>query len=467
MCSKEAVQSGRRAGQDPVRAAARYLAMLFGLVAQGLATAQEKPFTQPPIIARPPPAPTEVVAISPAEIVSRGRFEANILLRSETAEQDNLAASHLVSARPRLGFTTARYKGFQAKLEGEAVVALSDDDRYNAAGSNDQPGRTVVADPETTQINQAWLGYAHGDWLARAGRQRIVHDNSRWVGDVIWRQNQQTFDALSLETRAIDGAVLSYAYVDAVRRVFGDVSGLPPANEDYDSRSHLLHAEYGGLKAGRIVAYAYLLDLDNPSSPAARNNSSATYGGFLQGSWTPKSRPAWRLNYRGEFAWQIDHGRSSLDYSAPYYSAEITADAGRFSAGGGYEVLGADQGGSVRAPLSTLHAFNGWADVFLTTPADGLHDLYVSCGVRLPGEIPLRLIYHRFSADDGSADNGRETNVVASRRFGKWVTALVKYAHYTARDAFQLAALPAAATPAYDKDVLWAQVEFAYGSRSP
>src|ERR1035438_4740700 len=29
-----------------------------------------------------------------------------------------------------------------------------------------------------------------------------------------------------------------------------------------------------------------------------------------------------------------------------------------------------------QTPLATLHAFNGWDDVFLTTPADGLQDIY-------------------------------------------------------------------------------------------
>ena len=45
--------------------------------------------------------------------------------------------------------------------------------------------------------------------------------------------------------------------------------------------------------------------------------------------------------------------------------------ADTLSAGLGWEVLGGDEdepGEAFRTPLATLHAFNGWADQFLTTP---------------------------------------------------------------------------------------------------
>jgi hypothetical protein len=438
------------------------VACLLGSLLSGNAPAQEKPFTQPPIIAKPPPPVTDVVARTAGEAFTRGGVEANVMTRSETADQAGLEASHLLSVRPRVGFTTARYRGLQARLEGEAVVALSDPDGYNAAGSNGQPGRTVIADPETAEINQAWLDYRVRATTARIGRQRVVYDNSRWIGDVIWRQNQQTYDAAVLEAQAGRDTRASYAYIDAVRRIYGDVDDLPAANEDYASRSHLFHVEYTGLGLGRVVAYAYLLDLDNPATPLARDNSSATYGGFLQGSVTGQDGPGPRLNYRAEFAWQRDHGGSTLDYAAPYYAVELTAEAGRYSVGGGYEVLGSDGPAAVRAPLSTLHAFNGWADVFLTTPADGLRDLYATASIRLPGQVPLRVIYHRFGADQGPADYGHEWNVVASRRIARYFTGLVKYARYWAGDPFQQAPPPAAPVPAADKSVLWLQLEFAY-----
>jgi len=424
--------------------------------------AQEKPFTQPPLIARPPVPPTQNVATNFTEAFSRGKFDLNALLRFEYADQRNLQESYLLSLRPRFGFTTATYLGFQGMIQAENVTALSHEDHYNAAGSNGQPGRTVIADPETTEINQAWISYNRFDTLLKGGRQRIVFDNSRWVGDVIWRQNQQTYDALLLENRSVKDLTLTYSYVSHANRIFGDVAGLALANQDYKSNSHLVHTEYAGFSWAKFVAYSYLLDFENEGNPTARNNSCATYGGFAQGSWTLDKSHNAKLNYRGEFAWQNDYGSSALNYSAPYYSIELTGDYDRFTLGGGYEVLGSNQDAGVRAPLSTLHAFNGWADVFLNTPANGLRDAYAVAAVKLPGDVPLRFLYHQFFSDQSSANYGQEFNVVASRKFGKYVTALVKYAHYQAGDSFQFAARPAAPTPSYDKDVFWGQIEFNY-----
>ncbi|NJM55301.1 MAG: hypothetical protein HC841_04765, partial [Verrucomicrobiae bacterium] len=132
--------------------------------------------------------------------------------------------------------------------------------------------------------------------------------------------------------------------------------------------------------------------------------------------------------------------------------------------GAGYEYLGSDNNAGVRMPLSTLHAFNGWADVFLTAPApaNGFQDLYFIAAVKLPYEVPLRFIYHEFFSAKGGANYGSEFDIVASKKFGKYFTALVKYAHYDAGDAIQFAAPPAAAVAPFDKDVFWAQIEFNY-----
>ena len=60
------------------------------------------------------------------------------------------------------------------------------------------------------------------------------------------------------------------------------------------------------------------------------------------------------------------------------------------------------------------------------------------------------LDYHKYNADHGSGNYGQEYDVVASKKFGKYWTALLKYACYNGDDA------PAA----YTVNKFWAQVEF-------
>ena len=41
----------------------------------------------------------------------------------------------------------------------------------------------------------------------------------------------------------------------------------------------------------------------------------------------------------------------------------------------GFERLEGNGTVALQTPLATLHAFNGWADKFLSTPANGLRDV--------------------------------------------------------------------------------------------
>jgi len=162
-----------------------------------------------------------------------------------------------------------------------------------------------------------------------------------------------------------------------------------------------------------------------------------------------------KLNYRAEFAYQTDYAENPQNYEADYYNLELGATVKPVAFGLGYEVLGSDNNVGFKTPLATLHAFNGWADVFLNTPALGLQDIYGFAQVTLPAEIPLRAIYHKFDSDAGDADYGSEIDLVASRKFGKNWTALVKYAYYMGEDA-----VPGVVPANTDVQKFWAQVEF-------
>ncbi|HZI32599.1 MAG TPA: hypothetical protein VFF11_09665, partial [Candidatus Binatia bacterium] len=248
---------------------------------------------------------------------------------------------------------------------------------------------------------------------------------------------------------------LFYGYIWDVHRVFGNVSGLAPGNRDFDSSSHLFNVSYTGWKYGRFVGYSYLLDLSNAGG---NNNSCATYGGYFAGEAPINTKIA--VDYRAEYAYQTDYGKSTLNYDASYYNFEAGLNVKPVAFGGGYEVLGSGSnsgagGGraSFRTPLATLHAFNGWDDVFLATPANGLRDIYGYFQLMVPTiEVPIRFVYHKFDADYGSGDYGQEYDVVATRKFGKYWSALLKYACYNGQDA------PAA----YTVNKFWAEVDFTF-----
>ncbi|HVT73993.1 MAG TPA: alginate export family protein [Lacunisphaera sp.] len=378
--------------------------------------------------------------IAPAPFAG-GKLSIQSRLRWEYADQDNLRDSNAFTLRTRLGFTSAPFDGWQAMIEGENTAILGPSENYNAAGTNPGgAGRTVIADPPVTDVNQAWLSYTALDATLKGGRQRLVLDNARFVGDSGWRQNMQTFDAATLSAKPGKDVSLFYGYVWRVSRVYGDKPGQP----DFKSRSHLLNLSYGGWSAGKLTAYAYLLDFRNSAA-----NSSATYGASFVGA-APVSRDV-KLTYRAEYATQHDAGNNPVRYSADYGDAEIGVAVAAWDFGLGCEVLGSDGGGKGFAtPLATLHAFDGWADLFLATPARGLRDTFASIGFGAAGTFPTRLVYHDFRSDNGSFDYGREWDAQISHKLGRFWTVLAKAAHYDGKP------------PYFDTDRLWLQTEFSF-----
>ncbi len=391
------------------------------------------------------------------EALANGKLSVNARLRMEYADISGAPAitepSYAPTLRTRFGFTSAPVYGFQGMLEGANMTVLGPEANYNAAGSNGRGYKPVVGDPPATYLNQAWLGYTYTNWVTvKAGRQRLVLDNQRFIGDVDWRQNMQTFDAAGGTFEPLAHLDLTYDYLWYVHRVFADVAGLPPANRDFASRSHLINLDYSAWKYGRFVAYSYLLDLRNAAGSA---NSCATYGGYFAGASPVVGQLA--LDYRAEFAEQSAYGDNPAHYWAPYYNVELGATLQAVSVGSGYEVLGSDNAQPFRTPLATLHAFNGWAEAFLTPPASGLRDLYGYTQVILPGDLPLRFVYHKFDAASGGADFGQEFDLQLSRQFGKSWTALLEYAYYNGQNP----APPSFAT-GIDVQRLWLQVEFRF-----
>ncbi|HEY6870495.1 MAG TPA: hypothetical protein VI199_12140 [Novosphingobium sp.] len=104
--------------------------------------------------------------------------------------------------------------------------------------------------------------------------------------------------------------------------------------------------------------------------------------------------------------------------------------------------------------MATLHKFNGWADLFLTTPAAGLQDWYGGATVKFPKARALpglnaAVTYHRFESDRGSLHYGNELDASLGFKLGP-VALLAKVADYSA-DRFGVNTTKA-----------WLQLEMAY-----
>jgi len=379
----------------------------------------------------PTPAPVAEPAVSPfVSFFKEGKLNFDMRLRYEYAEVGSAKQSNAFTMRNRLGYTTKKFEGFQAMIELEDNRA-ADYTAYNAAGLNGQGTRSVIADPEDSELNQLWVDYDFSalssdvPLYAKLGRQRINLDDERFVGSVGWRQLDQTMDSLLVTVKPMDKLTASYIYIDEVNRIFGASSGL-----DFDSESHLFNVAYTGLDIGKVVGFAYLLDLGKTGSPGAAL-SSQTYGVRLDGSKSLNEELG--LDYVASLATQSDYGDNATSYNAMYALAEaklkFKKTAGGF-AGAGFELLGSDDGAiAFSTPLATLHKFNGFADSFLATPAVGLRDYYLTGGFDVPGiKAKFSATYHYFTGDDNDAALGSELDLVLAKKLNEVATLLAKYA---------------------------------------
>jgi hypothetical protein len=367
-------------------------------------------------------------------------------LRYERVDQPTLDADAL-TLRLRAGFEARHKSGISFLAEAEGTLGIVND--YNAfpfaiVDSQRRPQFSVVADPMNVELNRLQLQYKSKAVTVTVGRQRINLDDQRWVGAVGWRQNEQTFDAVRGEAK-IGPVSLDATYAIDQRSIWGIESG-PRQGMDGD------HVFLGaGAKAGpvQLKAFAYLLDYDDAFFTS---NSSQTYGVRAVAA-IPLTGKA-KLNLAASYARQSDYGSNPFNYSADYIAAEASTGLSNFTLTAGYELLGSNGTRSVQTPMATLHKFNGWADVFLTTPAAGLEDWYGGVAIKFPSVKALpglnaAVTYHRFESDIGSVHYGDEWNASLGFKLKRF-TILAKYADY---DAAGFGA---------DMRKFWLQAEIAY-----
>ena len=352
-----------------------------------------------------------------------GELSLNLRYRYEFVDQDDFDKdAHASTLRTRLAYRSPYFSNFGFLIEFDDVRSIGND-LYNST-RNGNTNRPVVADPEGTMVNQALILYRGiENTVIRAGRRRITLDNHRFIGDVGWRQNDQTYDSFSLTNMSLPETTIEYAYIDNVNRVFGPDSGTPPA--DFQSDSHILNVKHEWLSNWNVTAYAYLLDLED--SPLSSNK---TFGIRINGSNTFSDRTA--TSYTMEYAHQNNYGDNPNNYNADYFLLEGALTTAGITGKLGYELLESDPVQPFQTPLATLHAFQGWADKFLATPADGIEDLYFSIETNIGG-ANISLIYHRLNPEAGGPNYGSEWDLMIKKPFADRYSFVFKYADYNAR----------------------------------
>ena len=376
------------------------------------------------------------------DAISNGDASLAFRYRLENVSQDGVDKDATASTlRTLISYKTQAYKGFSGFLQVENVSVVG-----NTTYNNTLNGKTqypVIADPASTELNQAYLSYkADNGFSLTAGRVALNLGNQRFVGTVGFRQNDQTFDLVSLGYKN-GNLSATYGYVWQVNRIFSSKHALGQVDTD----THVFNVDYKLKDLGTLTGYALLIDMENP---ALAGLSSDTYGVRFAG----KTAVSDGVNfvYQAEYANQGNYvllnglGLQSLTTqssdpstsSTDYALIEAGLSSGGFTGAVGYEMLGSNNNGKAfGTPLATLHKFNGWADKFLGTPSGGINDTYAKFVYKAPKDgkmagTTFMVFYHDFNSDVGGVDYGSEIDWKVSKPFGGRYSVSLEGAHYNA-----------------------------------
>lgn len=380
-------------------------------------------------------------------------FSGDFRGRYEFREEDTFEASHALTLRGRLGLKIGDFNGFSAFIEGEGTHAFVEDFASNPLPTALQPiggtpgqgltdpyqfGNTFIGDPNNNELNQAYLNYSKNGFTTTVGRQRIIRNNAAFIGNVGWRQNEQTFDAAQV-AYAKDDFSISYVYADRVQRIFGVTAPSRHPLHDFEGSFQFFDIS-GKTSIGKVGGYAYLIDMDpsksNPAVPVLSIGDTNTFGAFIENN-----------GFYAEVAYQ--DGTSSAgpraalgDYDALYGHLKYSTKVGGTAVTMGIEYLG---DGFV-TPLATVHAFNGFADTFIfnriglpfaNAGYEGLTDFYSNITLpALPGGITASGFLHYFMDGDLNNTYGYEADMVLAKKLNADTTAILKAAYFVGEDFF-------------------------------
>lgn len=363
---------------------------------------------------------------------------------------DTTSPGQQFSVRTRVGYRTATFFNTAAYVQLHNVSNIMEQYRFSHGGTmHGNLGRDVIADPDGSRFQKAYLDFKGlPDTLIRIGRQDIILDDSRLMGNIDWRLNGQSFDAASITNTSIPDVKLYAAYVQQVNTILLD-------SLDLDG-FYLFNAAYSGLKNHTISLHTYLLDTES-TADSARDN--ATYGFRVDGKIAPIS---YYLDYshQSNFADGEDHNADMLNV---YMAGKINT---MFALGAGYSYI-SGQDGSDRpfdTLFSTAHKFNGFADQFLGTNGgslrDGLHDYYVQAITQAFG-AKLVLAYHYFDTTENDFFDGTygdEFDALLVKPLAENLKFIVKYANFMQDDSRS----GGYDNPTRDTEILSVRLQFKY-----
>jgi hypothetical protein len=362
-----------------------------------------------------------------ADAFTEGAPSIELRPRFEFVDQKGKASAEAFTMRTLLGFSTKPIYDFGATLQLINVADIAG--TYNSL-VNTNTRYAAIPDPSATNINQAYASYAGlPDTTVMAGRQIINLDDVRFVGNVDFRQNMQTFDAVTVTSKPLDQLKITAGYIWGIKNIL---------NRHLPTSIYLTEVWWSPLDEFKLDAFGYWYGNDATSVIAgaagcglkgAQACNSVTYG--FRGHGDIKLPADFKIAWKATYAKQSSYDGGSSLIDAEYVQASGTLSWQGYNAGAEYMLMGSNGNGTYafQTPLATKHAFNGWAEQFLTTPAKGLETVDAFASATLY-DVTFLAKYYQFRSDYQDLSYGSEWDFSLTYKLNSHIQGGVEYADY-------------------------------------
>jgi len=370
-----------------------------------------------------------VEATSLGDAITGGKFSGMLRLRYEGVEQDNaLKDASALTLRTLVGYETKPFGGFSVNLQGYALSPLVQE--YNDVKKGrphaDRRQYSVIADPEDYDFHQAYIQWANKNNTVKLGRQNMFLDNWRFIGDVRFRQNWAVFNGISFVNTSLPDTKISLAHYEQIKQVTTKI---------LDIKSEVINVNYKITPSTSLTGYGYMIEFED--NAVRELNSTKTFGLRLNGK--EKITDSLSALFTAEYAKQDDY-KEAEDIDNDYYNISAGLGVAGWQFRINQEKLSGVDSGSVRpfqTPFGTNHLFQGWSDLFLSTPGTGIEDTFLTAVGKVKG-AKIKMAYHMIDADNknasGDDEYGTEFDLGVYYKFKKNIIGSFEYAKFNQED---------------------------------
>ncbi len=239
----------------------------------------------------------------------------------------------------------------------------------------------------------------------KAGRQELVYDGHRLLGNLDWLHQARSHDALLFK---INTEKLKLDFGGAFNQSAERVFGLDYRSDNYKVLS-LVHAQqkFENFSWGAIsILDGY--EKSETDSDLFWRYSIGTLLGYKINS----------LNLEGSFYWQSGTTRDEMDIAAYLFNLKALYKFNKASVAAGLDFVSGDNPGddkfqAFNTLYATNHKFYGWMDYFLNIPVDtkggGLADFYANVNFSAGSKASFKIFLHYFMLANDVRDELRPT----------------------------------------------------------